>query len=187
MGNYVISLKRTFGSEAVPIAKAVAAQLGITYLEDSLLREVAPVQLKNAIDELSELEGDDLATATDNVFMMKSALLRKLAETESFLVVGKAADYLGNDIPNVLRINFNSNYEDRIKTVAERDGLSKEEAVAKIRKGNSERAERYEKFTGCAWNDPLGFDLTLNASKIGRERCAKLIIKYVELVLEEDA
>lgn len=187
MDNYIVSLKRNFGIHAIPIAKAVAKELGIGYYENSLLEKLEIPTLQRAIAELDHLEGADLITATENLFMLKSNIVSDLAKKESFLIVGKAADYVMGDIPNVIRININSNYEDCIKTVSERDCVSHDEAVETIRLRNAERATLYEKHTGCVWNDPLGFDLTLNSSRIGRERCARLIVKYVEMLREENA
>ncbi|MGE4353788.1 MAG: AAA family ATPase [Oscillospiraceae bacterium] len=181
MNNFIITISRGFGSNGIAIGKSVAKTLGISYYDDKALCELASERLRHALDELDAAGPEDIELATENVFMMQAAKIRSLAEKENFVIMGRAADYILRDVPNVIRINIHSGFDDSVKTVAQRDGISDEEAREKIKRIDCARAEFYQKHTGGVWNDPMNFDLTLNSSSIGRASCVELIVKYVEI------
>lgn len=181
MNNIIITISRGFGSNGVAIGKMTASMLGIHYYDDASLRAMAGLRLKSALDELENLPPEDAEVAAEDVFRMQVDQIRELAERESFVIMGRAADYILRDAPNVIRINIHSGFDDCVRTVAERDGISDAEAGEKIKRVDNRRAEFYQKHTGRVWNDPLSFDLTLNSSGIGSRSCAELITRYVEI------
>ena len=181
MDNYIITMSRGFGSNGIAIGKAVARTLGISYYDDAALRRLAPESLRKAMDDFDSLDPDDVSCAAENLFTLQAMQIRSMAERESFVIMGRAADYILRDVPNTIRINIHAGFEYCVRTVAERDGLSREQAEEKVRGIDSARAEFYQRHTGMVWNDPMSFDLTLNSSSIGSESCIELIVKYVEI------
>ena len=181
MNKIIITISRGFGSNGVAIGKMAAGLLGIHYYDDAALRSMAGQRLKTALDELESLPAEDAAVAAEDVFRMQVDQIRRLAENESFVIMGRAADYILRDAPNVIRINIHAGFDDCVRTVVERDGLSDEEAREKIRRVDMGRAEFYQSHTGRVWNDPLSFDLTLNSASIGSQSCAELIAQYVQI------
>lgn len=181
MENYYITISRGYGSNGVPISKLVAERLGISFYDDQTLNALGDETLAKALDEFERLDGEDAELAAENVFMMQAALIQSLTQKESFVIMGRAADYILRNLPNVIRVNIHADFEVSVKTVADRDGTSMDEAREKIKKIDAARAVFYEKHTGGAWNDPLNFDITLNSSRIGVENCAELIVKYAEI------
>lgn len=181
MDNTIITISRGFGSNGVMIGKTAAKMLGINYYDDAALRSIGGVRLDNALKALENAHPDDVALAREDVFRVQADLIRSLAEKESFVIMGRAADYILRDMPNIIRINIHSGFDDAVRTVVERDGLSDSEAREKIRQVDTGRAEFYQQHTGRVWNDPLGFDLTLNSASIGSQSCAELIADYVDI------
>ncbi|MGI6028166.1 MAG: AAA family ATPase [Candidatus Heteroscillospira sp.] len=181
MNETIITISRGFGSNGVAIGKRVAAMLGVAYYDDAALREIGGERLKSAMNDMEGLPPEDAALAAEDVFRIQADIIHKLAEKESFVIMGRAADYVLRDMPNVIRVNIHSGFEDCVRTIAQREGLSEAAAGEKIRRIDSGRAEFYQKHTGRVWNDPLSFDLTLNSSSIGSQSCAELIVRYVEI------
>ena len=179
MDNIIITISRGFGSNGVSIGKSVAKMLGISYYDDASLRAVGGARLECALDAVKTAQSDDAALAREDVFRIQADIIRSLAEKESFVVMGRAADYILRDMSNVIRINIHSGFDDAVRTVVERDGLSDSEAREKIKSVDTTRAEFYQQHTGRVWNDPLSFDLTLNSASIGSQSCAELIVDYV--------
>ena len=179
MDNIIITISRGFGSNGVAIGKSAAKMLGLNYYDDASLRTLGGAGLESALKALETAHPDDAALAAEDVFRMQADLIRALAEKESFVVMGRAADYILRDMPNVIRINIHSGLEDAVRTVVQREGLSDSEAREKIRSIDVGRAEFYQQHTGRVWNDPLSFDLTLNSASIGSQSCAELIVDYV--------
>ena len=181
MNNVIITISRGFGSGGVTIGRMTAKMLGVHYYDDAALRELAGDRLKRALEEMEQLPEEDKAVAAEEIFRIQVDQIRALAEKESCVIMGRAADYILRDVPNVIRVNIHAGFEDCVRTVAERDGLTEEEAGEKIRRVDTGRAEFYQRHTGQVWNDPLSFDLTLNSASIGSQSCAELIAQYVEI------
>ncbi len=181
MDNIIITISRGYGSNGVAIGKLAAKLLGINYYDDASLKELASPWLRRAMDDLENLPPEDAAVAEEDVFRMQIGQIRELADKESFVIMGRAADYFLRDIPNIIRISIHSDFEECVSTVAERDGSTRAEAEAKIRGIDSARADFYMRHTGSVWNDPMSFDLTLNSSSIGSVSCAELIVRYVDI------
>jgi cytidylate kinase len=53
-----------------------------------------------------------------------------------------------------------------------------------VEKENASRAEYYKYYTGREWTDVRHFDLSLDTSRIGFEKCAELIKGYMKLKFE---
>ena len=181
MDNIIITISRGYGSNGVAIGKLAAKLLGINYYDDASLREMASSWLRRAMDDLDDLPPEDAEVAYEDVFRMQIGQVRELSERESFVIMGRAADYFLRDIPNIIRISIHSDFDECVTTVAERDGISRGEAAKKIHSIDAQRAEFYQRHTGSLWNDPMSFDLTLNSSSIGSVSCAELIARYVDI------
>lgn len=179
MENVIITISRGFGSNGVAIAKKVAQMLGVNYYDDAALKKMASGRLQSALNELDNLSPDDASAAADDVYLMQADQIHALADRESCVIMGRAADYILRNEESVIRVNLHSGFEDCVRLVVERDGLTYEEAKEKIRETDSARAEFYQRKTGQVWNDPLSFDLTLNSFSIGSDSCAELIVNYV--------
>lgn len=181
MENMIITISRGFGSNGVMIGKSAAKMLGVNYYDDAALSAIGGARLESAKKALENAHPEDVALAREDVFRVQADLIRALADRESFVIMGRAADYILRDVPNVIRINIHSGLEEATRTVAEREGLSAAEAKDKVRSIDLGRAEFYQQHTGRVWNDPLSFDLTLNSASIGNQSCAELIVNYVEI------
>ena len=68
----------------------------------------------------------------DNLFNYQAKVIRELAEEESCIIIGRCADYVLKDDPNVLRLFFFAPKEDCIVRVMEHDGITRRDAENKI-------------------------------------------------------
>jgi len=175
----IITISRGFGSNDVAIGKQVAKVLAIGYYDDQALQAMEGTRLRRAREALAAGVPADRALAAEEVFRLQVDQIRALAERESFVIMGRAADYILRDMDGVIRINIHSGFEDSVRTIVEREGLTEAEARAKIHSIDAGRAEFYLRHTGRVWNDPLSFDLTLNSASIGSQNCVDLIVQYV--------
>ena len=62
----------------------------------------------------------------ESLFRLQSNAIRKAAETESCVFVGRCADYILRDFKNVFIVFVTADMDDRIKAVAERKGCPAE-------------------------------------------------------------
>ncbi len=126
MEKYVITIARGYGSGGHTIGKMLAEELGINFYDREILRLAsddsgineelfarADEKLKGSLlykvaknvykGELIPPESDKFVS-NQNLFNYQAKVLKELAEKESFIVIGRCADYVLKDIPNLIRI-----------------------------------------------------------------------------------
>ena len=121
-------------------------------------------------------------TSDINLFNIQSEMIRELAKTESFVVIGKCADYILRERKNVISVYVEAPEKDCIATVMDRMQVSESRAKELIHKTDKYRADYYKYYTrGKNWKDPVNYDLTLNSSKVGWDNCVELIKAYLNM------
>ena len=204
MNNYVVAIARSFGSGGKAIGTQLAAELGVPCYEKQLIDMASEYsginkQLFAEVDERLRgsyamkhlmkipytyvVEPSDKEFTSDiNLFNIQSEIIRELAKTESFVVIGKCADYILRDEPNVISVFVDAPREDCIATVMDRMQVSESRAKELIHKTDKYRADYYKYYTrGRDWKDALNYDLMINSSKTGWDNCVKLIKEYLNM------
>ncbi len=206
MDNYVITIARGFGSGGKEIGTRLAKELGIPCYERQLLdmaSEYSGINKRLFAEVDEKLRGsyamkhlmkipytyvvepsDKDFTSDINLFNIQSEIIKELAKTESFVVIGKCADYVLRDMPNVISVYVEAPYEDCVQTVMDRMQVTESRAKELVRKTDKYRSDYYKYYTrGIDWKNPCNYDITLNSSKVGWDNCVKLIQDYVKLKL----
>lgn len=115
----------------------------------------------------------------ESLFKIQSDAIRKAAEEDSCVFVGRCADYVLRDMPECVNIFVTAPMEFRIDHVAERHQCSREEARHIIEKGEHERASYYNYYTGKRWGASESYHLCVDASVLGIEKTADYIAQYI--------
>ena len=79
----------------------------------------------------------------DNLFNYQAKILRELSERESYVVIGRCADYILRDNPNVFKIFIHASSEYCIEHEMDILGVSEKEAIK-----NKYREKNYIKPSG---------------------------------------
>lgn len=133
--------------------------------------------------ELLPPDSDDF-TSMDNLFNYQAKVIKELAQTESYVIIGRCADYILKDFPNVIRIFVHAPMDFCIENMRALHSLSDRELEKLIRKTDKYRADYYAYHTGRSWQDARNFDLCLNSKDLGFEKCIRLVKEYVNIKLE---
>lgn len=207
MDNVVITIARQYGSGGKTIGEMLADRLGVHFYnkelmklasEDSGISEAlfvnADEKVKNTrlfkiaqnvySGELIPPESDDF-TSTDNLFNYQAKIIRKLAEEESCIIVGRCADFVLKDYDNVLSVFVHAPHDFCMEQAAKKHSMSARELDKFIQKTDKHRAEYYKYHTGREWTDARNYDLCLDSSKLGFERCVEEIIAYMKVRFPE--
>lgn len=202
----VITIARQYGSGGRTIGKMLAEELGIHYYDRELMKLAsdesginealfakADEKLKNTSlfriaknvygGELLPPDSDDF-TSTDNLFNYQAKIIRELAQEESCVIIGRCADYVLKDYDNVLSVFIHAPKEFCVEKAGEVMNLSERELERYIAKTDKYRAEYYKYHTGREWTDARNYDLCLNSSKLGYERCVQEIIAYMKVRMQ---
>ena len=120
-------------------------------------------------------------TSKKNLFAYQAKTIRELAEKEPCVIVGKAAGFVLKNEPNLVRVFVHAPYWFLRQEAARRNSLTEKELDKYIEKENKRRADYNYYYTGEKWNDAHNYDLCVDASKLGFEKCVKIIEGYMKV------
>lgn len=116
------------------------------------------------------------------VFLAQFDAIKKLAASESCVIVGRCADYALADNPDCINVFIHADMDKRIKLVSKRSGTTESKAKDLITKQDKQRASYYNYYTSKKWGDAAGYDLTLDSGKLGIDGCVDMILKFREIM-----
>lgn len=201
----VITIGRQFGSGGREVGRKIAEKLGIAFYDKELISVAAKQsglceQIFETHDEkptssfLYSLVMDTYSLGYggngyvdvpvgQKVFLAQFDAIKKLAEKESCVIVGRCADYALEGYDNVFNVFIHADKMERIARVMHRDGVKKEgDAWDKINKSDKRRANYYNYYANKKWGDAKTYDLCLNSSIFGIEGSADMIIEAANKV-----
>ena len=201
----VITIARQYGSGGKTIGEMLAAKLGIEYYDKDLIYLAseesginadlfmkADEKIKNsalfrAISKVKPYNGElitpdsDDFTSADNLFNYQAKIIKELASENSCVIIGRCADYVLRDFDNVLSVFVHAPKDFCMKKAAEKHSMSESDLEKFIAKTDKGRADYYKYHTGREWTDARNYDLCLDSSKLGFERCVDEIIAYMKV------
>ena len=113
------------------------------------------------------------------VFLAQFEAIKRIAETESCVLVGRCADYVLKDNPNVITVFVCAPQEEKINRAITYYGIEPNKAHSIINKKNKKRRSYYNFYTDKDWGNPSSYDLCIN-SKNGIETAVEAICAYTK-------
>ncbi|MBQ6886929.1 MAG: cytidylate kinase-like family protein [Lachnospiraceae bacterium] len=201
--NTVITIAREYGSGGRTIGEMLAKDLNIHYYDKELMKlasedsginealfakadeKVKATSLfriaKSAYSgELIPPESDDFVS-NDNLFNYQAKIIRQLAEEESCVIIGRCSDYVLKEYDNVLSVFIHAPLDFCLEQAAKLHSMPPKELEKFVERTNKRRAEYYKYYTGRNWTDAKNYDLCLDSSKLGFERCVEEIKAYMDV------
>ena len=197
----MITISRQNGTSGHRIAELLAQKLNLPFYDKDLItiasqesrfseqaftaaEETATTALGYALSNRSNrsLYGMPL---NDQLFMVQSGVIRTVADQGPALFVGRCADYVLDGYKETIKIFLQASAASRVKTLMEREGLSKRDAEAKIKRLDKSRATYYNYYTDRKWSDLGNYDIVLNVSYLTPEEAADLLYTFIRQVVEK--
>ena len=205
MANKIYTIGREFGSGGREVGEKLAAKLGIKLYDKELLQQAAkdsgfceeifenhdekPTNsfLYSLVMDTYSVSGYSAAPFLDmplnhKVFLAQFETIRKIAEKESCVIVGRCADYALSDNPNCINVFIHADLDVRIKNVSRNLNITENKARDIINKTDKQRASYYNYYTSKKWGDSKSYNLSLDAGKLGTDNCVEMILKFRELM-----
>lgn len=187
----VVTLSREYGSGGRYIGRLIADKLGIKFYDKDFIVEVAKeTGLSEEYIENNEQKRGSLAGLnngyyfgldnSDELFIKESELIKKVANKESCVIIGRCADFILQDKENVIKVFVYSNMEDKVKRATEIYGFNKNKAEKEIKRIDKLRANHYKHYTEKEWDNHSNYDICINSDTLGVEKSAELICKIAE-------
>lgn len=201
-GRTVITIGREFGSGGHEVGTKLAEKLGIKCYDKELLELAAKQsglceELFASQDEkptnsfLYSLVMDTYSLGytssyvdmpiNHKVFLAQFDAIKKLAEKESCIIVGRCADYALEDNPFAVSVWIKASLAHRIERIKKLYDLSDAKAADLIQKTDKRRASYYNYYSSKKWGEAKSYDLCIDSGEVGIEGAIELIIKFIEL------
>ena len=183
----ILSIARQHGSSGKEIGRRVAQRLNIPFYykemtalaaqESGLDREFISGLNRNAPKALYNLY---LSTKVVRLAVVaQHQIIERIAQSGSCVIVGRAADYVLQDYPNVVKIFIHASQEYRIGRAMEVYGDTREEAEENIRRSDKARAAYYHHISGKRWGETANYDLLVDSSQ-GIQQAVEEILQHLE-------
>ncbi len=204
--NLVITIGRRCGSGGKAIGEIIAKELGIKCYDKELLDLAAKnsglaQELFETYDErptssfLYSLVMDTYSVGystsgyrdmpiNHKIFLAQFDAIRKLADDESCVIVGRCADYALEGYPMTTRVFITADDESRIQHLMNVHDINHAKAKDIMVKTDKQRTSYYNYYASKTWGEPENYDLCLNSNTLGYEGTAKIIIDFAKAKAE---
>lgn len=205
---YTITIGRSFGAGGRAVGRLLADRLGIEYYDKELLVQAASragmdcglfeknderapgflagvMPMSMGYSPLAWYAGPG-AAGSQAVYTAQSDFIRHLADTRPCVIVGRTADYVLRDRPNVLSVFLHAPEDECIRRILHRDDCQcPDKARQLLRKTNRLRAEFYNFYTDRTWGAADTYHLTLDSSALTTEDTVDTIIEFLKKFLDK--
>ncbi len=194
----IITIARQYGSGGREIGERVAELLGIPLYDKEIITDASA---KGSLDEDVIKKVDESAANSllytlamgsnilgttmhfgykmplnDKLFILQSEVIKEYAKEGSCVIIGRCADYVLRDEPNVLRLFIFGDLDHRQARVRERHPeIKSSQVIDVINKTDKRRSSYYNFYTGNKWGNYDNYDMTINSSTLGIENTAQVI------------
>lgn len=195
----IINVGRQIGSGGRIVAQQLAKDFGCKFYDKELLNLAAKEsgfsekffeqndEQKGFLKNLFHVHVPLLGTSDfykndfsqESLYQFQSDAIRKAASEGSCVFVGRTADYVLRDEPNMVSVFITANIDQRIQRVCKRHGFDRAAARKYIRNHEEERASYYNYYTGKQWGHSESYDLCINSSLLGIEETEQFIAEFI--------
>lgn len=196
---FVITIGRQLGSGGRIIGEKLASKLDIAFYDKELIQlasqesglgkeffeQADEKKLYSVFGGLFGLRGtiaeEPFSTYylnNETLFKIQSDVIRKLADKESCLFVGRCADYVLTGHPRILNVFVCADIADRVHRIAEQQKLTPDKARDFIEKADKKRAAYYNYFSSKPWGAAETYHLCVNSSWLGLDETVETISSF---------
>lgn len=197
----VIAIGREFGSGGHEIAECLAKHYDIPLYDKEIFEhveekgtinpEVARYYDEKPVNPIfypTAIDGNYLSleqTVANHIFQF----IRKKGEEEhaSFVIVGRCAEYVLQDNPNVVSIFILGNQEEKLKRVMKKYDLDEKSAYNRMKKEDKMRKVYHNFYADGKWGDSRSYDVCMNSSTLGLDETVNALIAYIDSFMKMKA
>ena len=200
---FVITISRQFGTGGHEIGAELARRLGVKLLDKQILNEVASRMeaVEDAVEKIearnplwrddftnfyrtymanAEYNGMELEQTSRKLFRAQADAIRRIADEESCIIIGRCGFDIFADHPNALKIFIHSTMDVRKRRIAEKYDISESDAAAMIVDNDYSRELYTKTFTGRDWKDATNYDISLDVRKFGVNGAVDFLMHCIE-------
>ena len=194
MKQIIIAIGREFGSGGHLVAKKLAEHYNIPLYSKELLDEVAKDgrYSKEVLERFDEKPmnfafipvpaGGTTISLEQDIAIRQFNFIRKKAneEKESFVIVGRCAEEILSDNPNMISAFILGDKDTKTKRVMEREGVDEKTALNMMKKMDKMRKVYHNFYWESKWGDSRTYDICIKIGKVDVDTATDMIIKYID-------
>ena len=196
MINSVITISRQYGSGGRYVARKLAERLGIPYYDNEIITMSAKESgyAEDMFEKAEQLSSHSLLYSismygaasgvyglplSDKIFLIQSDIIKKCAEKGPCVIVGRCADYVLQEHPNVLNFFLHSDIDSRAKRVKAYYNCDEKNTKDYILKRDKKRAAYYNYYTTNRWGSTENYHMSINTDAVGIDGCVDVLEKFI--------
>lgn len=201
--NFIIVIGREFGAGGRQLGRELSRRLGIPYYDKELLEETARrLGFKQEIFIHADEKRPSLMHAllnfnyfsptghfstssmnAEDLYTLQSKVIRQIAEQGPCIIVGRTADYILRDFPNLVSVFIHADPKVRAERIMARgDAASLDEALSLAMRRDKLRREYYNYFAGKKWGHCSSYHLAIDSSGLTPEELASQVETYLSFI-----
>ena len=199
MKNRVITISREFGSGGRTIGKKVAEKLGIPCYDAEIIQEMAKETgfAPDYIKEAGEYAPGGFLTSAfanrafgptneDILWEQQYKVVTALAEKGPCVIVGRCADYILRDNPEVLRVFVHASMKFRADRIVSVYGEREDTPDKRLKDKDKKRAAYYDYYTDMRFGDGRNYHISLDSGALGIDKCVDILADVVKMSENND-
>lgn len=184
----VITISRQYASGGRTIGKMVAQKLGIPLYDSEIIKdtmkktglsekmvEAAEQRVTNSFLFNLAMGIDDAHNQMKQIEKAEHEIIQEYVKKGPCVIVGRSANFLLNE-EDSLNVYIYSDVKNRISYAIQHYEVDEKDAKIMIEKTDHERKMHALSFYNKEWGNKKNYDLLLNSSKLGIEKCVELIV-----------
>ncbi len=199
MTSKIITISREFGSAGRTIGREVAKWLDIPFYDKELVEQIAlnsgfaptfveengehsPTRSRFAYlfsQQTAPGLGGGMSTA-DILWTVQCNVIMELADKGPCVIVGRNADYILKDRPDVLNVFIHADMAKRADRIVRLYGESEKSPEARLQEKDKRRKVHYQHYTGRTWGLANNYDLCLDSGRLGIDACVDIIVSQAQ-------
>lgn len=101
-------------------------------------------------------------------------------DKESFVIVGRCAEYVLRENPAVVSIFILGDFEVKLQRVMEKYDLNEKAAANRMKKQDKMRKTYHNFYADGKWGDSRSYDICVNSSTLGIDKTVNALIGYID-------
>lgn len=197
----IITIGRQFGSGGREVGEKLAQALNIPFYNREILDMAAEKSgmSREVFEKVDETAASSLLYSVvtggymfgnhisptldlpinDKLFIIESDVIKEIAKQGSCVIVGRCADYILRNDPDLINIFIHADLDKRVDRAVNIYNIAKDKAEATINKTDKKRANFYHYYTGEKWGYGANYHLSIDSGKIGTEGCVDVIKAFL--------
>lgn len=198
----IITISRQYGSGGRLIGEELAKKLEIPFYDKEIISRAAKESgfTESAFEQAEKKATNSLLysiamgmsaygnrdmgfthlSLDDQVYLAQSNVIRQVAKEGPCVIVGRCADYVLRDVPNVIHVFIWADLKSRQERAVKLYNMPEEKIEENILKMDKQRANYYNYHATEKWGRAENYHLSIRSDYVGVDNAVKIIEDYVK-------